>query len=107
MPVKCTRLKADGTQCKGSAMKGSTVCYFHATSEEYAKATKKQDDALDIGDELKEQMRIVKKAKAGKLEKARLILDLAKLIRECEGGKTAPEVEKKPTPREILLGKGK
>lgn len=34
MSVKCTRLKADGTQCKGSAMKGSDTCYFHATSEE-------------------------------------------------------------------------
>jgi len=85
-------------------MKGSDVCYFHATSEEYEKATKKQDDALDIGVELKEQLRIVKKAKAGKLEKARLILDLAKLIRECEGGKSVPGAEKKPTPREVLLG---
>jgi len=99
--IKCTRLKADGAQCKGSAMKGSDVCYFHATSEEYAKATKKQNADFDIAAELKEQLRIVKKAKVGKLEKARLILDLAKLIRECEGGKAAPVTEPEDeTPQE-------
>lgn len=107
MPVKCTRLKADGSPCLAPAMKSSDVCFFHASNAEFTETVKKQDEAFDIAAELKQQLRNVKKARASSLEKAKLILDITKLLKECEGGKTEPEAEekKKPTPREILLGK--
>ncbi|MBE3045005.1 hypothetical protein IMZ48_21090 [Candidatus Bathyarchaeota archaeon] len=108
MPVKCTRLKADGSPCLAPAMKNADVCFFHATNDDVKAAVKKQDEALDIAAELKLQLRNVKKARANSLEKAKLILEIVKALKDLEGkgqGETETEEKKKPTPREILLGK--
>lgn len=108
MPVKCTRLKADGSPCLAPAMKNADYCFFHATNDDVKAAVKKQDEAFDMAAELKLQLRNVKKARGNSLEKARLILDITKALRDIEGkgqGEAEAEEKKKPTPREILLGK--
>ena len=108
MSVKCTRLKADGSPCLAPAMKNADVCFFHASNADFMETVKKQDEAFDIAAELRQQLRNVKKARANSLEKARLILDITKALRDIEGkgqGEAETEEKKKPTPREILLGK--
>jgi hypothetical protein len=108
MSVKCTRLKADGSSCLAPAMKNADVCFFHASNADFTETVKKQDEAFDIAAELRQQLRNVKKARANSLEKARLILDITKALRDIEGkgqGEAETEEKKKPTPREILLGK--
>jgi len=108
MSVKCTRLKADGSPCLAPAMKNADVCFFHCSNSEFTETVRKQDEAFDMAAELKQQLRNVKKAKALPLEKARLILDITKALRDIEGkgqGEAKTEENKKPTPREILLGK--
>jgi hypothetical protein len=108
MSVKCTRLKADGSPCLAPAMKNADVCFFHASNADFTEAVKKQDEAFDIAAELRQQLRNVKRARANSLEKARLILDITKALRDIEGkgqGEAETEEKKKPTPREILLGK--
>lgn len=108
MSVKCTRLKADNSPCLAPAMKNSDVCFFHATNAEVVETVKKQNEAFDLATELREQLRNVKKARGNSLDKARLILDITKMLRDIEGkgqGEPGAEEKKKPTPREILLGK--
>ena len=108
MPIKCTRLKADGSPCLAPAMKNADVCFFHCSNAEFTETVKKQDEAFDIAAELKLQLRNVKKARANSLEKAKLILEIVKALKDLEGkgqGEAGTEESKKPTPREILLGK--
>lgn len=108
MSIKCTRLKADRSPCLAPAMKNADVCFFHCTNSELKETVKKQDEAFDIAAELKQQLRNAKRIRGNSFEKARLILDITKALRDIEGkGQGEPETEekKKPTPREILLGK--
>ena len=108
MSIKCTRLKADGTPCLAPAMKNADVCFFHCTNSELKETVKKQNEAFDMATELKQQLRNVKKVRGNSFEKARLILDITKALRDIEGkgqGEAEAEEKKKPTPREVLLGK--
>jgi len=84
MPVKCTRLKADGSPCLAPAMKNADVCFFHATNDDVKAAVKKQDEALDLATELKHELKRVQKAKGNPLEKAKLALEIMKILSQFE-----------------------
>ena len=90
MPIKCTRLKADGSPCLAPALKNSDVCFFHASNAEFIETVKKQDEAFDLATELKHELRRVQKAKGNPLEKAKLALEIMRML---------SQVEQKPEPK--------
>lgn len=96
MPIKCTRLKADGSLCLAPALKNSDVCFFHASNAEFIETVKKQDEAFDLATELKHELKRVQKAKGNPLEKAKLALEIMKMLSQLE---QKPE----PKPDEMSL----
>ncbi len=100
--VKCSRIKADGSPCLAPAMRGAPVCFFHATNEDFASAEKRQDAEMDLAAELKRELRRVKKAKGSPFERARLVIELSKMIREIEDGKAEPETAVKTAKKALL-----
>ncbi len=90
MPLKCTKTKADGSPCLAPAMRGADVCFFHATNDEVKAAERKRDDELDIAAELRRQLRRAKRLPPS-VEKERLLLDIAKAVKDAEGEKGGAE----------------
>jgi len=97
MSAKCSRLTLAGKPCSNFVVHGTKLCCVHAPKEmrEEFRVKKLEPRAL-----LKEQLRKVRRAVAGPLEKARLILDIIKFLRELEGDKPEPEKPKDETPQE-------
>ena len=94
--VKCTHLTKAGKPCSNFAVHGMEFCCVHASKEmrKEFRAKKLEPRAL-----LEEQLRKVRRADAGPLEKARLILDIMKFLRELDD-KPEPEKPKDETPQE-------
>jgi hypothetical protein len=84
MPSICSRLKLNGTPCGSMAMRGFKTCFFHASDEEVAELKRKQDTNFDLRAELQRQFKIVRNAHGSPIEKARLLLDITKLIQDLE-----------------------
>lgn len=104
---KCGSLKANGQPCRAFVMKGTDVCAFHASDDDFNKTNAaKRDEPFDVVLELKKQFTAVKRLPAS-IEKSKLLLEITKLLKDCDGkpASAASETERKPTPREILLGK--
>ncbi len=84
MSVKCSRLKADGSPCLAPALRNSDVCFFHASNAEFMETVKTQDEAFDLVTELKRELRRVQNAKGSQLEKAKLALEIMKMLSQLE-----------------------
>lgn len=97
----CTRPKGDGTPCHSMSVRGFPACYFHLTDEEFAQLKARQDAEFDLAAELRRQLKLVRNTRGNTLDKARLILDITKALRDLEGANpTAPEAGKPETPQE-------
>ena len=84
MSAKCGRLKKDGSPCLVTCMKNSDVCYFHGTNIERKESVKKQDEAFDMETELKHELKRVQRASGNRLEKAKLVLEIIKMLSNLE-----------------------
>lgn len=98
--LKCTAKKADGSPCLAPAMRGHDKCFFHSSNVEIEAVEKKKAEELDIVVELNLQLRRTKRLPPS-LEKERLLLDIAKALREARA-EPHPEVEKKPGRKSLL-----
>jgi hypothetical protein len=96
MPIKCTRLKADGSPCLAPALKNSDVCFFHASNAEFIETVKKQDEAFDLATELKHELKRVQNAKGNQLEKTKLALEIMRMLSQLEQ-------KSEPKPDEMTL----
>ena len=96
MSVKCARLKADGSPCLVSPMKGSDVCIFHAKGDEIKAAEERQAEAFDLATELKRELKRVRSAKGDRLEKTKLALEIMKMLSQLEK-------KSEPKPDELSL----
>jgi len=65
-------------------MRGFKTCYFHASDEEILELKRKQDKDFNVRAELQRQFKIVRNAHGNPFEKARLLLDITKLIQDLE-----------------------
>jgi len=83
------------------AVRGFQACYFHLTDAEFEELKKRQDVEFDLAAELRKQLKIVRNARGNPIDKARLILDISKVLRDLEGPKPVePEADKPETPQE-------
>ncbi|MCG7853670.1 MAG: hypothetical protein MIO92_14220 [Methanosarcinaceae archaeon] len=98
----CTAVTKNKQPCLNTAVHESDPprCLFHATHDELEAATKRQNEKFDIKTELKKELRRAQKARGNSLDKAKTALEILKLIKECEGGKSEPVEKKDETPQE-------
>ncbi len=93
MSAKCVGLTKAGKPCGNFAVHGSDYCIAHVSKETRKELWAKKLEPRAL---LEEQLRKVRQANANPLERARLILDIEKFLRELDDNEPAPENRPEP-----------